>query len=209
MIIAGFQKKGNNVIVAFDDGSYQNLDYRIVVDYGLWKDQEIDEKKIELLSYESSLLKAKDSAFRYLGLRIHSTSELRLKLQKKKHSKEVIEKVLEWLTERKYLNDEEFVKQFVSEKIKKKKVGIAKLSAELIKKGIKRESINENILTIDHDLYFENAVELAKKKLTHIRAKETDERKIAAKLFGFMATKGYESDLIRKVILILNMQTEE
>lgn len=209
MIIAGFQKKGNDVTVAFNDGSYRNLDYRIVVDYGLWKDQELDEKKIELLSYESSLLKAKDSAFRYLGLRIHSTSELRLKLQKKKHPKEVIEEVLDWLTERKYLNDDEFVKQFITEKIKKKRIGTAKLIAELAKKGIKRESINENLLSIDQELYFENAVELAKKKLTLIRTKETDERKSVAKLFSFLATKGYESDLIRKVILKLNMQTEE
>lgn len=209
MIIAGFQKKGNDVIVAFDDGSYRNLDYRIVVDYGLWKDQEIDEKKIELLSYESSLLKAKDSAFRFLGLRLHSTSELRVKLQKKKHPKEVIEKVLDWLIERRYLNDDEFVKQFISEKVKKKKIGTAKLIAELTKKGIKRESIYENLRSIDSDLYYENAVHLATKKLNLIRSKETDERKISAKLFSFMATKGYESDLIRKVILNLNMQTEE
>ncbi len=209
MIIAGFQKKGNDVTVAFNDGSYRTLDYRIVVDYGLWKDQELDEKKIELLSYESSLIKAKDSAFRYLGLRIHSTSELRLKLQKKKHPKEVIEKVLDWLTERKYLNDDEFVKQFITEKIKKKRIGTARLIAELTKKGIKRESINENLLSIDSDLYFENALQLAAKKLNIIRAKETDERKIVSKLFSFLATKGYESDLIRKVILKLNMQTEE
>lgn len=209
MIIAGFKKKGNDVIVAFDDGSYRNLDYRIVVDYGLWKDQEIDEKKIELLSYESSLLKAKDSAFRFLGLRLHSTSELRIKLQKKKHPKEVIEKVLDWLIERRYLNDDEYVKQFISEKVKKKKIGTAKLIAELTKKGIKRESIYENLRSIDSDLYYENAVHLATKKLNLIRSKETDERKIAAKLYSFMATKGYESDLIRKVILNLNMQTEE
>ena len=209
MIIAAFQKKGNDVVVVFEDGSYRNIDYRIVVDHGIWKGQEVDEKKIELLSYESSLLKAKDSAFRYLGLRIHSTSELRLKLQKKKHSKEIIEKVIVWLAEQKYLNDDEFVKQFIAEKIKKKRIGTAKLAAELAKKGIKRESINENLLSIDYEKYFQNALELGKKKLAQIKGKETDDRRIVAKLFAFMATKGYESDLIRKVIQNLNMQTED
>ncbi|MDP3580850.1 MAG: regulatory protein RecX [Ignavibacteria bacterium] len=209
MIIAGFQKKGNNVIVAFDDGSFQNLDYRIVVDYGLWKGQEIEEKKIELLSHESSFLKARDSAFRFLGLRLHSTSELKLKLQKKKHQQEIIEKVLTYLAEKNYLNDEEFAKQFVAERIKRKKVGIGKLTAELMKKGIKRELIKENLLDIDQEKYLENATEIAQKKLLQIRKKETEERKISAKLYSFLAGKGYESDLIRKVITKLQLLQED
>ncbi|KAF0141132.1 MAG: regulatory protein RecX [Stygiobacter sp.] len=209
MTIAGFQKKGNDVIVAFDDGTFQNLDYRIVVDYGLWKGQEIDEKKIELLSHESSFLKARDSAFRFLGLRLHSTSELKLKLQKKKHPQEIIEKVLTYLAEKNYLNDEEFAKQFVSERIKRKKVGVGKLTAELIKKGIKRELIKENLLDIDQEKYLENAVEIAQKKLFQIRKKEVEERKISVKLYSFLAGKGYESDLIIKVIEKLKLQQED
>ncbi len=209
MTIAGFQKKGNDVIVAFDDGTFQNLDYRIVVDYGLWKGQEIDEKKIELLSYESSFLKARDSAFRFLGLRLHSTSELKLKLQKKKHPQEIIEKVLTYLAEKNYLNDEEFAKQFVSERIKRKKVGVGKLTAELMKKGIKRELIKENLLDIDQEKYLENAVEIAQKKLSQIRKKEVEELKISAKLYSFLAGKGYESDLIRKVIAKLQLLQED
>ena len=209
MIIAGFQKKGNDVIVAFDDGTFQNLDYRIVVDHGLWKGQEIDEKKIELLSYESSFLKARDSAFRFLGLRLHSTSELKLKLQKKKHPREIIEKVLSYLAEKNYLNDEEFAKQFVAERVKRKKVGSGKLSAELMKKGIKRELIRENLLYIDQDKYIENATEIARKKLLQIRKKETEERKISAKLYSFLAGKVYESDLIRQVIAKLQLLQED
>lgn len=209
MIIAGFQKKGNNVIVAFDDGSFRNLDYRIVVDHGLWKGLDIDEKKIELLSHESSFLKARDSAFRFLGLRLHSTSELKIKLQKKKHSLEIIERVLSYLAEKNYLNDEEFAKQFVAERVKRKKVGPGRLSAELMKKGIKRELIRENLLEIDQEKYFENATGIAQKKLLQIRKKEADERKISAKLYSFLAGKGYESDLIRQVIVKLQLLEED
>lgn len=209
MIIVSLQKKGNDVTVAFDDGTFRALDYRIVVDYGIWKGQEIDDEKLELLSHESSFLKAKDSAFRFLGMRLHSTSELKLKLQKKKHPQEIIEKVLSYLSEKNYLDDEEFTRQFVVERIKRKKVGSAKLSAELMKRGINRDLIRDNLLDIDQEKYLGNAITIAQKKLLQIRKKETEERKISAKLYSFLAGKGYESDLIRKVVEKLKLQQED
>ncbi|KAF0151435.1 MAG: regulatory protein RecX [Ignavibacteria bacterium] len=209
MKIAALKKKGNNVTVVFDDGTYRVLDYRVVVDYGIWKGQEIDDEKLELLSSESSLLKAKDSAFRFLGMRLHSKAELKLKLLKKKFPLDVIENVLLYLQKENYLNDEEFVIQFSAERVKRKKIGPAKLSAELMKKGINRELIKTLLSSHDQENYFANALTLAEKKLVQIKRKETDPRRIAQKLFTYLASKGYQSDVIRNVVENLKLGNED
>lgn len=209
MIIVGLKKKGNDVTIVFDDGTYHLIDYRLVVDKGLWKGQEIDENKIELLSYESSILKAKDSSFRYLGMRTHSSFELKIKLQKKKFSPEIIKHTLEYLQQNKYLNDEDFVKQFVLEKINKKKIGSALLTAELMKKGINRELIKVALSGLDKELYLENALTLAKRKLFQITRKVSDKSKITQKLYSFLSSKGYENEIILNVVEKLKIDKEE
>ncbi len=209
MIIAALIKKGNDVTVAFDDGTYQALDYRVVVNNGIWKGQEIDEQKLELLLYESSFLKAKDSAFRYLGMRLHSSAELKLKLQKKKFSISVIQSVLQYLQKENYLNDQDFVTQFTAERVSRKKDGPAKLNAELLKKGINRELINSVLSRLDQENYFENALSLAERKLFQIMRNETDKRRIVQKLFAYLTSKGYESDVIRNVVEKLKLAKED
>ncbi len=209
MIIVGLKKKGNDVTIVFDDGTYHLIDYRLVINKGLWKGQKIDENKIELLSYESSILKAKDSSFRYLGMRTHSSFELKIKLQKKKFSPEIIKHTLEYLQQNKYLNDEDFVKQFVLEKINKKKIGSALLTAELMKKGINRELIKVALSGLDKELYLENALTLAKRKLFQITRKVSDKSKITQKLYSFLSSKGYENEIILNVVEKLKIDKEE
>lgn len=200
MIITALQQKGNNVLVCFDDGEFITLDYRTVTDNGLRKNDLIDDKKIEFLISASEFQKAKDSAFRFLGMRHHSTSELRTKLIKKKYSKVIIEKILTDLTDKKLLDDEQFAEAFLEERSVKKKIGINKLKAELYKKGINRNIIEKTLLRVDHELSYEQALELAKHKIDSIKRKETDKRKIKAKLYSSLSSRGFESDLIMKVL---------
>ena len=200
MIITALQQKGNNVLVCFDDGEFITIDYRTVTDNTLRKNDVIDEKKIEFLISASEYQKAKDSAFRFLGMRHHSTSELRTKLIKKKYSKEIIEKILTNLTDKKLLDDEQFAEAFLEERSIKKKVGINKLKAELIKKGINKNIIEKTLLSVDHELSYEQALELAKHKIDSIKRKETDKRKIKAKLYSSLSSRGFESDVIIRVL---------
>ncbi|TSA29537.1 MAG: regulatory protein RecX [Ignavibacteriales bacterium] len=200
MIITALQQKGNNVLVCFDDGEFITLDYRTVTDNALRKSDVLDEKKIEQLISESGYQKAKDSAFRFLGMRHHSTSELRTKLIKKKYPKDIIEKILIDLTDKKLLDDEQFAEAFLEERSVKKKIGINKLKAELFKKGINRNIIEKTLLRVDHELSYDQALELAKRKIDSIKRKETDKRKIKAKLYSSLSSRGFESDLIMKVL---------
>jgi len=209
MVITALQRKGGNVVISFDEGEQAILDYRTVLDNGLRKNDLIDEKLFERLLSESLFLKAKDSAFRLLGRRHHSTSELRIKLIKKKYSKEIIEKVLIELTDKGLLDDQQFAVAYLEERSVKKKIGINKLKAELFKKGIDRKIIEKVLLTLDSGLSYEHAHELAERKKMTLMNKESDKRKVKSKIFSFLSARGYESDLIMKVLNDLIIDDEE
>lgn len=200
MIITALQRKGNNVQISFDDSEPVILDYRTVLDNGLRKNDTIDEQFFEQLISESNFLKIKDSAFRLLGRRHHSTSELRTKLIKKKFPKMIIEKVLTDLTEKKMLDDEQFAVAYLEERSVKKKIGVNKLKAELFKRGIDRKIIEKVLLNVDSQLSYDQAMELAQRKMISLRRKELDEKKLKSKIFSFLSSRGFESDVIMKVL---------
>ncbi|MCX6168032.1 MAG: regulatory protein RecX [Ignavibacteriales bacterium] len=208
MIITALQRKGNNVVIIFDDSEPVTIDYRTVLDNGLRKNDTIDEKFFEQLISESSFLKIKDTAFRLLGRRHHSTLELRNKLVKKKYQKAIIEKVLTDLTEKKLLDDEQFAVAYLEERSVKKKIGINKLKAELFKKGIDRKIIDKILLNVDSDLSYEQAFELAKRKCLFLQRKDLDKAKLKSKIFLFLNSRGFESELIMKVLNDLNLENE-
>ncbi len=200
MIITALLRKGSNVLVCFDESEPVTLDYRTVIDNGLRENDKIDEKKYDRLIAESIFLKTKDSAYRLLGRRHHSTSELRTKLIKKNIPKGIIEKVLAELTEKDLLNDEQFAIAYLEERSVKKKIGHNKIKSELFKKGIDRKIIENLLLGIDSDLSYEQALELAKRKKSVLERKGTDKKKMRAKIFSFLSSRGFESDLIIKVM---------
>jgi regulatory protein len=209
MIITAFQRKGNNVVISFDDSEPIILDYRTVLDNGLRKNDKIDEKFFERLVSDSIFLKTNDSAIRLLGRRHHSTSELRTKLIKKKFPREIIEKVLAELTDKALLNDEQFAIEYLEERSVKKKIGINKLKAELFKKGIERKIVDNVLLSVDSDLSYEQALELAKRKNLVLLRKEMDKKKLKSKIFSFLSSRGYESDVIMKVLNNIGSDEDE
>ncbi|MHB8931538.1 MAG: regulatory protein RecX [Melioribacteraceae bacterium] len=208
MIITALQRKGNNVVIIFDDREPITFDYRTVLDNGLRKNDTIDEKFFERLISESNFLKIKDSAFRLLGRRHHSTSELRIKLIKKKYPKEIIQRVLSDLTDNNLLDDEQFAIAYLEERLVKKKIGVNKLKAELFKRGIDRKIIDKVLLNVDSQLSYDQAMELAQRKMMSLRRKELDEKKLKSKIFLFLTSRGFESELILKVLNDLNPENE-
>lgn len=200
MIITALHRKGSNVLVYFDESEPVTLDYRTVIDNGLRENDNIDEQTYDRLISESIFLKTKDSAYRLLGRRHHSTSELRTKLIKKNIPKVIIEKVLSELTDKDLLNDEQFAIAYLEERSVKKKIGHNKIKAELFKKGIDRKIIENVLVSIDSELSYLQALELAKRKKSTLERKGTDKKKMRAKIFSFLSSRGFESDLIIKVM---------
>jgi regulatory protein len=208
MIISSIKKRRSDVELVFDDDSKIHVDYRVVFDNGLRKNDEITKEFCEKLSIETGKLKIKDSAFRLLSRRQHSKFELTQKLIRRGYSKEEIEPVLFQIEEKGLLDDIQFTKAYLVERLAKKKVGINKIKAELLKKGIDQKIIEKILSRVDISESELTALTLSQKKLTALKRKESDPRKIQQKLAAFLFAKGFETDLIRNVLGKLNLEKD-
>ncbi|UCH65928.1 MAG: regulatory protein RecX, partial [Ignavibacterium sp.] len=193
------KKDARNVVVHFDNNETLILLLDVFVRGGLKKNEEISDDRFSLLIKENRLFHIKQRALRYLGRRLHSSSELRIKLKQKGYEIELINTVITNLSKAGYLNDFEFAKEFTKEKSKTKLWGKNKIISELIKKGIPAEIITHvlNESVSEHDEY-ETAMVLAQKKIKLLKPK-LDGLDLKRKVVSFLNTRGYRYDIAGKV----------
>ena len=103
--------------------------------------------------------------------------------------------LLAHLIENNYLSEERFAEAFVSGKVNIKRWGRIKITQELKKKRISAYSIKKGIESIDSAVYWKNICYLAEKKLNTLD-REPNPYKKRVKILQFLASKGYEMDII-------------
>jgi regulatory protein len=204
------RKNNRDIIIRFDNGGEVFLAKEILMKNGLRKNDELSEDKVQSLIEENKKFFIKQSAFRYLGKRIHSANELRIKLKQKKYDSDLIDSVISELKNNNYLNDLDFSSRFADEKIKTKSWGRLKIESELRKKGIAGQIISEaleNKFGIGYEI--DNAKQLAAGKLKILSARGLEENKIKEKLFTFLHSRGYDYETIREALDSLLKNAEE
>lgn len=206
MIVSSLKKKNSSVELYFEDGSSIVVDYGVVVSNGIRKNDDLSQDKIEYLLNQSELKKIQNYAFRFLGIRNHSSLEIKLKLFKKKFPRDFVNEAVNDLLDRNILNDQQFAQQYLEEKTAKGKSGPGKIKSELIRKGISREILEELFAKADNTQTIETALKLAIKKQKSI--KEKDLKKSKQKIFTFLHTKGFDSDIIANVLNKLKLDDE-
>jgi len=201
MIVSRIVKKdARNVIIHFDNNEVLFISVDIFYKSGLRKNDDISDDRFSSLIKDNRIFHIKQRAFRYLGRRQHSISELRIKLKQKGYETELINDVLDDLKQKNYLDDTKFANMFVEEKIKLKLWGEQKLRSELIKKGIKTEIISDvlrNIISDEDKL--NNAMTVAEKKYDTLRNRNVENDVIKSKLIAFLKSRGYNYDVIKEV----------
>lgn len=108
------------------------------------------------------------------------------------------EKIINQLVDDKYLDEWRFARMFAGGKFRNNKWGKVKISYELIRKNIAKNIIEDAIRRIDEEEYTEALKKELAKKQRSISAGDGAELK--AKLHRFASSKGYEYDLINKVL---------
>lgn len=193
------QKNEQRVSLYLDDEFFIGINKEIVYTLMLREGQEIEKERLEKIIAEEQYLKAKSKALNLLHFSSRTEKEMRERLKKNEYPEEAIERVMIFLKEYKFIDDAELTKHMVKSKSIGKKYGKKRIKQDLYRKGIDINLI-ENTMEeeIDEAIEYENALSLAEKKMKNI--KDTDKRKIYEKLGRYLAYRGYEYDLIRKVI---------
>jgi len=200
MIVTNVVKKKNKVIISFSAGDDLIFPYDLFLKNTLFEDDEVTEKEREILSNEIQLYLIKQKSFRYLSGRNHSKFELKLKLLKKKYNKELIKVVLSELERLKYIDDKVFATYYFKIKLRRKK-GIRLIQAELSRKGVRREIIEEVSLNfVDDPILEKSAFTISVKKLQVLKRKELNKSQLKQKVFQFLISKGYSTEIIKITI---------
>ncbi|HSP87768.1 MAG TPA: regulatory protein RecX [Ignavibacteriaceae bacterium] len=195
------KKDRRNVIIDFDDDSNLIINYEVLLKNGLRKGMEVSSDRFSFLIEENEKYKIKTSAINYLAKRIHSERELKTKLQQKKYDREIINQVVDELKERELVDDYKFSLIFIEEKIRTKLWGEKKIKSELLKKGINNEILSRVMSEkFPGDNSLENAVELASKKIKSLSYKNLEKRKLAEKVYSFLASRGYDFQTSREAV---------
>ncbi len=105
--------------------------------------------------------------------------------------------VIENLRQQEYLDDHDFVRMWVNERVASKKWGKTKIRMELMSKGVDREIINTELSRYSDQEEKEFALDLARKK--YLESRNLDPLKRRRRLCQFLNRHGFDSSTIEEV----------
>jgi len=185
----------DRIIVKLDDKSVFRVPEDAFVLNPLHVGQTVTLDEIENYDVKMRLQEAKDAAFKLLSFRMRSIAEMRKRLNEKSFSQIEIDHVIDKLTKLNYLNDVEFGKAFVKEKIKNKKIGPKAIKSELFPHQLSPDFVDELIENV-YKKYKINDLITFHLKRKKIKKNTQMNKSDLSRLNNYLLRKGFEWDNI-------------
>lgn len=191
MIISNISFEKKKFHVSFDNGEEIKISEDTLVNFGLYKGQEVEEVFVENLKFEDEKSEALLLSYKFLQ-RNKTKHQLVDYLYKNKIQRDIIDLVLPILEEKNYLNDEDYARRYLSDALNIKKYGKIKTRYMLMSKGIDKKIIEKVMEDYDYELEYTNALELIEKRISK---GETDP-KIINSAKNYLQGRGFEFEII-------------
>ena len=143
-----------------------------------------------------------DKMAKYCAYQERCVKDVRDKLKTFEISEEEKTKILEYLLDNRFVNDERFAKSFVRGKINQSGWGVNKIRFHLVQKGIAKEIIDEALSQTDEEVYRQRLIDILQTKVKTVKADSDFEKK--RKLSAYAMQKGFESALVWEILKDLN-----
>ena len=192
------QKKRGNRRSIFVDGEFiAGVHEEVVFVLGLSVGQTFDkERLVDLLKAETKR-KARESAIRLISYRDRSKSEMRRRLIRDEYPEDIVDEVIEQLTNSGLLDDEKFSRDWVKARTASKPMGKTRLAWELRSKGVETPLVEEALEGLDEDTEYELAYSVVAGKLAKINK---DDPALRNKLGSLLRRRGFTWGTITRVI---------
>jgi regulatory protein len=161
---------------------------------GIAVGQSLSAMEIEKLQILEMIDRAKEATNNYLSYRPRSVQEVRRHLSKKEYSDEVIDEVIEDLSEANLLDDSSFADYWIEQREAFRPRGRFALRQELYQKGINAEIIDAALDQVDE---YDSAFRAGKQKAIQLASSE--ELEFKQKLGQFLQRRGFEYAIIAEV----------
>ena len=139
-----------------------------------------------------------DKMAKYCAYQERCVKEVRDKLKTFDIAEEEKTKILDYLLDNHFVNDERYAKAFVRGKVNQSGWGINKIRFHLIQKGINKDIIDEALGQTDKEAYHQRLIDILKTKAKTIKAASDFEKK--RKLAAYAMQKGFEGSLVWEVV---------
>lgn len=188
------KKRAGRINIYIDDTFAFGISDKLLLDYDLYKGKELKEKDIKKIKEAENISKCLDKAYRFLSFRPRSEKEMREKLGERFEEDTVFAAITK-LKKYNYINDADFARMWVSSRSSGRSAKA--LAFELKRKGIERSIIDDALVEIDSEVEFKSAIDLVRAKSKYFKLEKVE---AYPKIGGFLARRGYNYDIIKRVI---------
>lgn len=206
-IVIGLKRKKRTkewYLVYLNDGreilSYIDLILKFKIKTG----KQLTEEQIEEIKSLSELIFAKEIAYKFLSHKPRTQKEVEEQLRQRGFDEDVISKVVQEVKNYGFINDFEYARSFVFDRVKSKTLGKVALKQALLAKGISNEII-EKVLSERENIIdeFEIAFGLANQKLKQMKSskkKKGTKNEQKRKIYEFLTRRGFSWDVTNRVM---------
>jgi regulatory protein len=190
----------------------------LVEKFGLRIGLEIEAEVIEKIIAADEVMRAKNRALRLLReekdnnttadepedsrltlkRKTYTKSEIERQLEREGFSADAIETSIEELIRSGHIRDRKYAENWIVRRQKSNPRGKTLLKHELVDKGIDRETAEQVIATVETEDETKVALEIAQKRAKQYKRLPTHVAK--RRLHGFLARRGFGSDIVRQVL---------
>ena len=200
-----FQKRNKDRVNVYLDGKFA-FGLAVIEAVRLKVGQELSDDEIVRLQMRDEVEKAYERARNFLSYRPRSEAEVRRNLGKKSVEEKVVEAVIERLTRTGLLDDREFARYWVENRLQFNPRGLRGLRHELWQKGITDSVVAEALADIDVEAAARKAAEAGARRLANLEARD-----FRRKLQAYLSRRGFSYTVIKPLIeeLLEEMRREE
>ncbi len=201
--ISGFiqSPEKNGVVDIYADGEYvMTLSEDTVIEAGLKIGMPLDENTLLSIERSRMLTKARAKAYNYLSYGDMSEKTMLTKLTRAGIPDDIANDTVRLLCEQGYLDDSRYANALASYLANTKCYGPKRIAQELFVKGV-GEYTDDAIMSLDTDFYQTVRVHIPKNF-------DFTDRRACARLYGQLARRGFDSDVINSVIKEANLFDE-
>lgn len=198
--VAAQARRADRVSVYLDDAFAFGLPAEVAVAAGLVKGRVLGEAEVESLRSEGGLHDAKQTALSLLARRAFSEAEMRGRLISRGHPESVADRVVDRLRELGYLDDARFAAAYTSGRFQARGYGPRRILQDLRRRGVSDAVARQAVSTLQEEVDPVQAALASARKVWPRLSREPDRRKREARLHGYLARRGFDSDTIRAVL---------
>ena len=200
MIITKIEKQKNNnkrYSIFIDNQFAFGIDEIDLLYYKLKENEPLQDEKYNYILNKLLLKRAKDKALKYLGYKMRSKKQVIKKLEEYEYPSDIINKVIKILEKYNYINDEDFAKAYIKDKLNLKGYGVFKIKYDLKMLGIDEDIFEPYLYNTNFVNEEEKAKTLLYKKLKNKNIEDIAYKE-KQKLYAYLARRGFSYDSINK-----------